>query len=369
MWRQCPYCGARMALHDAFCLNCRRAVPVIKQVTCPRCGVRYHEHVGHECIKRILPQDFQVAEDAEITQFIWRRPSLAQDIRRIYAEIDAIRRAQYLGQLGLRVSPNQFPKVYQVTEQCSAILGFSAPPEVFVVPKRKWNALACGVEMKFIVVFLPIVEKFSEKELAFVLGHEMGHILCDHVPILAAFRHLQECLSERLQALRPLRQKVAKKKRPSLIDSVVGLVSTWLEFKTVQEIEDLLQRLNIWQIASELTADRAGVLCCQDISAARTALVKINFPQLIGKINIDEFVAQYDILEQELPQLAQFLPGQTHPFTAYRVRAIERWANSPQGTFALRVAEQILSKQSACPRCGYVGRSGAKFCSQCGAKL
>ncbi len=335
-----------------------------QETQCQLCGRFYWAHIGHQCVERLLVTDFQLLEDAQITRFIWSHPYLIEFVREKYELYESTQRARILGGEGVRVSPFQFPEVYSVVEQCSAVLGLPTPPEVFVIPKSTLSAYAFGSDTKFIVMQASVINKFDASELAFIIGHEIGHTLCDHVPISVALKELIQMLRRRLQELLRAAKKSSKKRS----EAVIGHASLWEVFKTEQAIQDLLQMLNVWQIASELTADRAGLICSRNLFAAKKVLVTIQLPQLANKINIDEYIAQYDILERELPELAKFLPGQTHPFTVYRVRTLENWGNSPYGQFALRMAERTLFRLT-CPRCKRTNREGAKFCSQCGYML
>ena len=86
----------------------------------------------------------------------------------------------------LRVNKRMVPELSDALQQCRDILGVTAPLELFVRPDPSYGAFvmknpagpwALGVTSS-------LVEKFTADELRFVIGHELGHILFDHIPCL-----------------------------------------------------------------------------------------------------------------------------------------------------------------------------------------
>ena len=81
-----------------------------------------------------------------------------------------------------------------------------------------------------------------------------------------------------------------------------------------------------WSRATELSADRVGLLCCGQLETAVTALFKTLSG--LSRINIDRilssFRTQYDILKQYMEKLsdAQSWIG-THPMIPIRFKALE----------------------------------------------
>jgi hypothetical protein len=90
--------------------------------------------------------------------------------------------------------------------------------------------------------------------------------------------------------------------------------------------------LEEWYRKSELSSDRAGLLACQDVPAARRALMKTAGGPQLAELSADAFLEQareYDAVpdvRESLIKLMQ-MQGQTHPFAVVRFAELDRWAN------------------------------------------
>jgi Zn-dependent protease with chaperone function len=112
-----------------------------------------------------------------------------------------------------------------------------------------------------------LIDSMTPEELRFVVGHELGHIKSGHV------------LYYQIAMLLPVLAEVVG----AATFGVGSLLSFPLEVALVR-----------WQRMSELTADRAGLLACQDVDAATTALIKLaGLPlKFFDKVNTEDFLAQ-----------------------------------------------------------------------------
>ena len=120
---------------------------------------------------------------------------------------------------------------------------------------------------------------------------------------------------------------------------------------------------------SELTADRAGLLACQDKEATLEAIVKMaGLPQkYFDNINEDAFLKQ----AEEFEKLHEgFINGamanltimtSTHPWTVFRAAELVKWINSGE-------YERVLSesKVKRCTECGHVVTIDTSVCPICG---
>jgi Zn-dependent protease with chaperone function len=96
----------------------------------------------------------------------------------------------HLGHLrsrGIKVSPRQFPEIYNLVDAYSTALNMPQP-EVYVVQEHGLlNAFANRLHRKdIIVIYSDVVElayEMGEKEMAFVVCHELAHIKRDHVKL------------------------------------------------------------------------------------------------------------------------------------------------------------------------------------------
>jgi len=94
----------------------------------------------------------------------------------------------YLGNLrgrGIRVSNRQFPEVQQLLEQYCTLLKMEVPEVLVVNEDGLLNAFASRVHRKDLIVIcsdvLELAYESGEKELAFVVVHELAHVKLGHV--------------------------------------------------------------------------------------------------------------------------------------------------------------------------------------------
>ncbi|HAI21363.1 MAG TPA: hypothetical protein DCM14_05655, partial [Clostridiales bacterium UBA8153] len=80
--------------------------------------------------------------------------------------------------------------------------------------------------------------------------------------------------------------------------------------------------LEAWMRKAEFTADRAGLLCCQDPQVASLALIKLALGSLslVSQINVEEYLKQSEELRGGYGPVAEFF--QTHPFIANRIQEL-----------------------------------------------
>ena len=86
--------------------------------------------------------------------------------------------------------------------------------------------------------------------------------------------------------------------------------------------------LNHWSRRSEVTADRAGLLCCEDIKIAERVMVKfaVGSQQLFEQLDLDEYLAQLEQGKESFGRIAEL--GQSHPYLTKRVKSLRLFAES-----------------------------------------
>jgi Zn-dependent protease with chaperone function len=203
----------------------------------------------------------------------------------------------------VRASEQQFPQLYQMLLDGAYVLDLPRVPELFITQDPTVNAMALGTDKPFIVITSGLVDLMDEDEIRFVIGHELGHVLSGH----SVYRTM-------LFALISLAARFA----------VVPIA--WIGLKAV------IWGLEEWYRKSELSCDRAGLLACQDVPAARRALMKTAGGSNLGELSADAFLEQareYDAVpdvRESLIKLMQ-MQGATHPFAVVRFAELDRWAN------------------------------------------
>jgi hypothetical protein len=137
-----------------------------------------------------------------------------------------------------------------------------------------------------------------------------------------------------------------------------------------------------WQRMSEYTADRAGLLGCQDATVALRALMKLaGLPsKYYSKMNTADFIAQaeaFDAMDSDKVTLVmKYLSGAgaTHPHTVMRGKQLLDWHKSGGYDQVMRAPQAVRMElpqgiTSFCNRCGWPLRGGEVHCPGCGRTL
>lgn len=227
-----------------------------------------------------------------------------------WLEFDRIR---YLGS-AVKVSEKQFPEVHALQAKASEILGITAPP-LFIIEAPYLNAYTLGTDdgRSFILVTRGLLEVTTEREMMFIIGHELGHVKSQHVlyGTMAIFL------------------------------ANAGLFAG-AAFPGVQILAlPIRMALNAWFRRSEITCDRAGLVCCQDLASARRALLLTGCGsrELADRINLEEFAKQGDEASESYGKWGEMWT--THPYLPKRIKAVELFS---EGHFYVR--QVVKDKES-----------------------
>ena len=204
----------------------------------------------------------------------------------------------------VRVSDLQFARLHAVYADCLNVLNAPTRPELFVTQTADVGAGALGVDQPFIVLSSGTLDLFDDRELRFILGHELGHVLSGH----ALYKTMLALL---------LRLSLAYGVFPVAGVALLGILAALRE----------------WDRKSELTADRAGLLTCQDPEAAYRVHMKLAGGGKVDQMSVVEFERQADDYDHGgdlldgVVKLLNLLPS-THPFSVLRLRALRQWVGS-----------------------------------------
>ena len=150
----------------------------------------------------------------------------------------------------LKVSPSQFPDIYEHTVDCARTLGIGIPT-VFVKPEPaviNASTLAIEDDAPLIILNSALVERFSSSELKSVLGHECGHIHNNH----GIYNTAAQLILDAFQVGIPG------------VNQILQLVSTPLRWA-----------FNTWSRAAEITCDRAGIICAGNVEDTMRIMAKL----------------------------------------------------------------------------------------------
>jgi Zn-dependent protease with chaperone function len=248
----------------------------------------------------------------EISSRAWEHPAdraALQALRRIPVFDDVLRTLfGFFGEKpirlafqanAVRVSEKQFPHVHGLYREVCRTMDPEREYPIYVSQTPIVNAGAYGMEQPFIIMNSGTIRLLTDEELAFVLGHELGHIMSDHV----LYRTMTVLLLQLAEMGFP----------------IVGLAA-----------RAVLVALLEWYRKSELSSDRAGLLSIQDPQVAMGAMLKMAGGGEKTETDLDEFIVQAeeyreggDLADQVYKVLN--LMGTTHPFYVLRVSEIRDW--------------------------------------------
>ncbi|MBI3910596.1 MAG: M48 family metallopeptidase [Armatimonadetes bacterium] len=209
-------------------------------------------------------------------------------------------------QNSIPVASRSFPELNRIRAQAAETLGI-AVPEIYVAAGERLGTVGTvGTdEQHFIFVDSTWLSLAPADEVLFVIGHESGHIHNQHV----TYRTLAFLLLEG---------------GASLLDRhpLLGLWAKMLRllFEPV---------LAAWSRRAEVTGDRAGLLCGQDLRSAERALVRL----MLGfardtEVDIDAYLD--DMRERPPTGLSARLGllNATHPPIPRRLEALRLFHDS-----------------------------------------
>ena len=199
-------------------------------------------------------------------------------------------------------------------QDCCTILHVD-PPEVYVRNHPFPQAYVQRVnKSNFLVLTSSLLKLYEGKpgELRFVIGHELGHLKCDHLKL----RDASYGLFSAVQA--------------------VDLAVVPDEFQVVLPTL-ALGRVFSWARESEISADRAGLLCCQDPQVAYNALARLLsgigadskwVDPTESDFDAEKIIKNYRQWENE--PLVDFVlrikkASSQHPFIPQRLAALKMW--------------------------------------------
>ena len=139
----------------------------------------------------------------------------------------------------VRLSRFMAAEVHKMADECIEKLEMTMPHELYVYSSPQYNAACFKPEdgKLFVMFSSSLLERFEGSELKFVIGHEFGHHVYNHHEI-------------------PIGYLLGRKQRPD---------------------PRLALDLFAWSRNAEISADRAGAFCANDLNGVARSLFKTGF--------------------------------------------------------------------------------------------
>lgn len=212
----------------------------------------------------------------------------------------SVEMGQYLA-TGIPIDQKSFPDLFEVLVRCSQTLEIAVPHAITAdEPMALFNAFTAGTDdYAFISVTAGLTQYFSPDEAAFVIGHECGHIASSHMEY------------------------------HTLVDLLTRTASNFLGPVGALLRRTALVPLLAWSRRSEITADRAGLLCCGDLQVAERALLRLLAGHAdVGRVDIEDYLRRFKDMEEYHGMSGWQQLYTTHPLIPKRIEALRLFAQS-----------------------------------------
>lgn len=272
-------------------------------------------------LEQIAPVSWEHPADRAALQTLRAIPGFDEAVRKIVGTFGE-RGIRLLFQANaVRVGPTQFPVLHTLITEVSTTMDWPEPPEVYVTQTPFVNAGAVGVEHPFIILNSGAVALLDTDELRALVGHELGHVISGH----ALYR--------------------------TVLILILELGFQNLPFLAGIALLPIKLALLEWSRKSELSADRAGLLACQDPVAVNRVFLKLAGGGDMKQMDLNAFMQQAGEYEEgggALDVIYKILNtlGATHPFNTLRAAELKHWTDGGayqrilDGQYARRGAEQ-----------------------------
>jgi Zn-dependent protease with chaperone function len=263
-------------------------------------------------------EEFRHPTDARATDALKKVPGLDLLIKKVLEY--GLERVFYVENVAsnLRVTPKMFPRLHRSLTWATRILDVPEP-EMYVTVDPVPNAWTFGHTRPFVTLTSGLVDMMSDEELFFVIAHEVGHIKAGHVLYGTMARNI------------------------AAIVALIGQAT--LGFGALLG-QGLVIALYEWYRCAELTADRAALLCVQDLEPARATFMKLagGTTRLAAEMDRDEFLRQVheyqEVDRTTLDKAYKVLLTlfRTHPFAMQRAKELDLWMPAYEDLVARRAS-------------------------------
>lgn len=203
------------------------------------------------------------------------------------------------------VTQESCPELYAIIRKAADTIDLDRLPEIYTQWAYEINAYTTGYKDDTILVLhTGAVDLMPDEELSFIIGHELGHVKSGHVLYHVMGKFLGDIVTS---------MAIAK--------PFIGPIQLALSY---------------WNRMSEFTSDRAGLLVCQDIDAALSAVMKmaglpkryfnVANPHAFAK-QAQEFLLRYGDTANTIIKNISILDD-THPWTIMRAAELIKWYES-----------------------------------------
>lgn len=337
-------------------------------------------------IEGLDPLEYQHPADRKALLSLEKTPGLDFLVKKFYElGFEMLLRTEFTGS-NLEVTDRAFPKIYEIFEEACETLDLDPviEPQLYFrwndyfrildFPTNNLQGITVGVSKPIVAISAEAIENFNDAELLFLIGCEVGRIKSKQV------------LYEDIARLLPV------------ASSAISTVTFGFGGLSASITGGLQIALNQWLRMADYTADRAGLLACQNVEVAMTALAKMaGLPQkYFDSFDVHEFIRQ----AAEFEGMGEGIYNKTlriislvqrdQAFVIARAHELKKWVDSgeyqdvidrkakvqpPQATLEEDQLLQTTSEETnvltppRCRHCSVELLASHTFCPNCGKKV
>ena len=201
----------------------------------------------------------------------------------------------YLRGQSFKVTPALTSKLFSLCEDVQKRLRMEEPVEYFIQSSQDLNAGASPrvkeVDPHIVVLNSAMLEKFSDEEMRFIVGHELGHLISKNAELTRIMRFV---------------------------------------FPEADSIPTFFKdKMDTWTKLSELSADRFGFIAMPDMEVCQAVFFKLSSGLDTDRIEFDG-AAYTDSLDDMLEAFESSgdTSASSHPINPIRMKALECFSSS-----------------------------------------
>jgi Zn-dependent protease with chaperone function len=193
----------------------------------------------------------------------------------------------------VKVTDQQYPRVYRAARAAGAALRVSVPP-VFAAPSDTIKVAVLGTDdAPHLIVNLQLAERLDDTQLIAAIGHELGHVQNGHIFYATALHYLRHS---------------------------AAFYVRWV-------VQPAIMTLQAWSRRAEVTCDRAALLAVRDLDKTLQALVAIELGLDQGAaFSADDYLRSVPDVKRGIGRYAELF--RSHPQVPKRVQALRLFAGS-----------------------------------------
>lgn len=274
--------------------------------------------MNHQILHKLEASEFEHPLDKKALDILENTRGLSSVVNKFYdMGVEKLIKLQFTGS-GIKVTQKNFPELVSALRTACDVLDAPVVPEVYVHRSEDLQAVTFGVKEPMIALTSESVNNLTRDEFVFVFGREIAHIMSNHI----LYQEIGFIFPELIDAISPITLGLG------------NLVSAGLRYAL----------FNFNQMA-QYTADRGGLLACQDTHIAKLMLAKMaGLPEKYwGNYDISDFEAQArefeGFTEKTFDKVMRFIYG-NQMWAVARASELMKWVDD--GSF-----QQVLVRSSS----------------------